>query len=345
MSVIFFTDPHLGVKRNSHTTPASRARLKDQVAEMVQYILNRAEEDGHEVFCLGDLFDTEENDEATILEGLTVAQRCSAVLAGNHDLPNRAGKLSSLQLIDQAVPGKIIVGSVDEPGFDFRDTDEGRIYFVPHMATQELFEQSLAEAAAHASKEGSAAALCLHCNYENGLVHNGLMLSRQWAEALLEVFDFVLLGHEHVARSDFGGRLQILGNTLPLSFGEITDRFVWELKAGKLSSHALWLSKLRSAVVPWEDLDSREWDVEEYIEVVGEAEAAEMPAVARAIQQIWSQAPGALMIRNNVEVKEAISAVEGRELARMTDVPTRVSHALAGTKMENLWKHYLERVQ
>lgn len=354
MSVRFFSDPHLGLERTSHTTPASRAKLKQKLFSQALSSFRQ----GEATYCLGDLFDTESNDEATILQGLAVVNGIDGVIAGNHDCPNREGRKSSLQLIQSVYPDKVIAGEVDEPGFDVRCCEEGAdltLVFVPHMATQALFETSLDEAAAWASTQVTSkySALCLHCNYNSGFADNEstLNLTRDKAEQLLKVFNYVLLGHEHIPRADFGGRLQILGNTFPTSFSDISDKFVWEFVDGNLVPHKIWDASTGYISLLWGELlneSSEHWGHEgvQFIEVTGKAPAERMPEIAKKISDIWKDSPDLLMLRNNVQVEQADLPQGDGTVTKIQDLPSRVASELKDApELLGLWNSYMDQLR
>jgi DNA repair exonuclease SbcCD nuclease subunit len=347
MSIWFFSDPHLGLVRTSHTTVQSRAALKQELFRVAARLIEITGSD--QLFCLGDLFDTDTNDEATILQGAEIIKRCTMVLGGNHDLPNREGKLSSLQLLDQVIPHKIVCGSTDEPGFG-RGINPA-VYFVPHMATQELFEQSLGEARADADSlkgayPGSALILCLHCNYNSGLIHNdaSLNLTREKADELLSSFDYILLGHEHESRTLHGGKLIILGNTHPTSFSDISDKYIWEFEDGKFTPHMIWSKQAGYRNIDWEAGTGEISDTVQFIEITGKAPAERLPDIAQNIAKLWKTHTNLLMVRNNVESDISLPEVDVA-VSRTMDLPSRISHALADSDLLSIWNHYVEVAQ
>lgn len=344
MGLRFFSDPHIGTVRTSHTTVPSRQALTRTLHQ--QALLASDYQDGP-VFCLGDLFDTDSNSEASILQGADVVMRCTAVLGGNHDLPNREGKLSSLQLLDSVVPGKIVCGSTDEPGFMFHQTQEAVVYMVPHMATQDLFDLSLTEAAAHAdSLTGEPKILCLHCNYNSGLIHNdaSLNLTKEKADALLSSFSYILLGHEHASRVLHGGGLIILGNTHPTSFSDISDKFVWDFRDGVFTSQTVWSKKAGYRELDWEVGADSIPETVQFIEVSGNAPAERLPDIAQWISTLWKNYPNLLMVRNRVESSSITPEVDV-SMPRSLDLPARISTALASSDLLPLWEQYKEAVQ
>lgn len=345
MSIWFFSDPHVGVNRSSHTTNASRERLREAVFQAAMGAVGVAGGDDP-VYCLGDLFDTDTNSEVTILQGHQIARECDRVLGGNHDLPNREGKLSSLQLLDQTMPGSPIVVGGSEPHFVCDVLPEGMsVLMVPHMLTQELFEQSLLASLTIAKTHRRVRILCLHCNYDSGFIQNdaSLNLSKEDAEFLLETFDYILLGHEHMPRTELDGRLIILGNTHPSSFADISDKFIWEFDGERFHRHMIWGLDKGYQRIKWDDLLDAEISAQ-FVDVVGSATAAEMPTIAAAISNLWKSSPHLLMVRNNVECIESTSATPV-SATRALDIPTRVAAALDGTDLRPVWDSYLEKVQ
>lgn len=339
--IYFWSDPHLGLNRTSHTTVASRKALRealfDQAMKMPGYS-----------FCLGDLFDTSNNDEDTIWQGYQVSQKC-LVLAGNHDSTNRDSKLSSLSMVD------LIAGSDDlfiqgdsdtyldhEIGFD-----DAIVFSIPHKRTQTLFDKTIQAALMEGriNKAVRPLVLLLHCNYDSAFADNetSLNLTRDQAKQLLEVFDYILIGHEHIARADFGGRLQILGNIHPTSFSDISDKYLWKLEDGKLSSELIW-SADNYLKLDWEHFLSDALDRHiEFMEIVGTAPASKLPEIARKVQKFWSDHSETYMVKNAVKA-EAI-AVDTTTVTKALDIPSKITSMLENTKLKSIWEHYLEQVK
>lgn len=352
MAIWFFSDPHLGVSRSAHTTAQSRAKLKGKVFDHLTGALYPLQ---GEKFCLGDLFDKESNDEATILQGLEIAGMCRAVLAGNHDLPNREGKASSMELVDVALRrsetfSPVVMAKAGEAGHEFMHTRDAWLYLVPHVTSQDLFDQSLASAEKEAGADkGLARILCLHCNYDSHFTEGSdasLNLTKERAAELLNTFDFILLGHEHQPRTDFGGRLIVLGNTHASSFADISHKYVWKFEDGKFDRHMVWSATKHHAGIGWETLLTAtdvNWSQAQFITVEGTAPASRMPEIAEAVAKLWQQAPDALMIRNAVEVEEEQQAEV--KFRKALNLPDRVTEALTGGELEGVWKEYLGRAQ
>ncbi|WP_019865195.1 metallophosphoesterase [Methylovulum miyakonense] len=363
MSLLFWTDPHLGLNRTSHTTPVSRVKLRDALYTQANNILNRSHIEGHSAICLGDLFDTTDNEEAVIAQGASIAGRCALVLSGNHDLANRDGKMSSLELIGHLSPDSSVALADSTSDYFVVEFPEANVIVVPHKRTQTLFDLTLQEIGLHVRRIPTKVnILVLHCNYESPFAtdDSSLNLTRDIAGLLLgddhdtkQTVDYILIGHEHIPRADFGGKLQILGNTHPTSFSDISDKFIWEFDGTKLSPVKIW-SKDSHLVKDWEWLLNETstapttLDMElvfagmQFIEINGTAPARKLPEIAKAVQKLWSQAPDALMIRNNVK-SEAVQ-VEAKEMNRALDIPSRITEELQGSPFANTWANYLSRI-
>lgn len=335
MSLLFFSDPHLGLERHSHTTAKSRALLQEAVFNQALAVL---ENPADSRFCLGDLFDKATNSESVLLQGIKVASQCH-VLAGNHDSTNRETRKSSMDFLWEGfsqiarTTGNTLILSPRK----FLADD---VYLIPHCLTQTEFENLLDQAP-------SALFLCLHCNYDSPFADNEatLNLTRERAEKLLEKFGHILIGHEHNARSDFGGRLQILGCTFPTSFHDCkTDKFLWRYVGGQLVPEKIWDAQVGYREVPWETLlDSPDLSGVQFLSVTGQAPLARMPEIAKRVSDGWGQVPGLLMLRNQVQ-PEGEAELPETESTRFQDLPSRVRSELPEDLLP-VWEHYLSLVR
>lgn len=335
----FWTDPHLGLNRTAHTTPTSRKNLREALFQKSL----EAVDTPHPNFCLGDLFDTCNNDEYTIMQGAQIANRCYYVLAGNHDMSNRDSAVSSLEVV--AALGKValqplrmVVGGM-------------AVVMVPHFKTQAEFEATLKEEVEVEVARSAAyqRVLLLHCNYgcPHELTDSTLNLTREMALQLLDgPFDYILIGHEHNARSDFGGRLQILGNIHPTSFSDISDKFVWELEDETLTPIKVWDKETGYLELTPRQVKDKMYDASvpyQFIKVTGIVPGAELPDVCRAINALWTAFPSALMIRNDVRAEEVVLD-NSIEIAKAVDIPSRITQELQGSILLPRWNAYLAQV-
>lgn len=346
--VTFFSDPHLGLERHTHTSPESRNRLKNALYEQALFCTRQA----RPVICLGDLFDTATNDEKTIQHGYAVASR-SIVLGGNHDSTNRDDKPSSLELLSG------IMGSSGESegrialGYQVRRiADHLVIHLVPHCMTQTAFMGLLDELEVR-TREDERHILCLHCNYESPFASNEatLNLTREQAARLLERFDRILIGHEHNARSDFGGRLQLLGSCHPTSFHDCqTDKYMWRMtETGDLIPEVIWDSSVGYVKVTAEQAltnDLPDLAGCQFLDIQGELPATDLPALARRVADLWKTTPSLFQLRNEAIAREVSQQAESTAWSRMTTLPERITLDLDGDEaLLNLWNHYVQQVQ
>lgn len=241
--IVFYTDPHLGLKRLANTTHDSADRLRKALFSSAMSVRDILAQYPPFRICLGDLFDSYSNNEETILQGYDVMRFTDVVLAGNHDVVPRAEKCSSLELLQKFTTGvaRLPYGDCGHLVYEIGNTD---LFLVPHTATQDLFEKSLEEAANAAEKSERWKILCLHCNYNLGheTTETTLNLSEERALELLSSFHKILIGHEHNSRQFFDGRLTLLGNIHPTGFADISDKYVWiyDDTIGELDTIKVW---------------------------------------------------------------------------------------------------------
>lgn len=336
----FFTDTHLGTNRTANTTPTTRKKLKWELYSAAMKCCCK----DVPTFFLGDLFDRYSNDEATLLQGLDVIQRCKAAMAGNHDVVADKAAFGSFQAL-QEVPQReelhdyllyrAAYGDV-RFGVDVvtAGEDNWAIYSVPHHTDQELFEKVLQEVVSQ-TEEHEKAILCLHCNYNLpwDTVDTALNLTEEAARDLLQHFEYILLGHDHHAKVELDGRLIILGNTHPTGFGDIGDKYRYALlHSGEIVRERIWAEDEQHATVDMQCLSAailHEWidesDAPQFIDLVGEVDAGGVVELNRTVNKLWGA--GALAIRNRVKVVGAETIVD--EVGQVVSLAEQVRTDLA----------------
>ena len=313
-----FTDPHEGLKRNSNTTQKSQQLFRDHLHEIAMELASKGEpfrtNRGGSI-CVGDLFDKSENSEDTILKGLAVAQQCKFVLAGNHDIKNITDSVTSFDVLKEALPSHVMIKSPDLSA-PYYFCYEG-FTFIPHCLNQSIFEYAI-KIVCDLNKLGSEGkevmqVLFLHCNVGDGFGDvdgegSCLWLTSELQKLVVERFDFVLVGHEHEPRTLQDGKLVILGNTFPLSFGEIADRYYYTLDTEKKTLERT-LSVAAADIfeeVPVELLFGTKGLHETtklLIDIVGEINVNESAEYARYLSIFWKTNPHLLMVRKSVETR------------------------------------------
>lgn len=223
---LIFSDPHLGVSRKANTTRASSQRLKHRVFEQTLRLVNGITP-GTTVICCGDLFDKFSNDEKTLAQGIQVADRCHYILAGNHDSQKDLHKYSSFDLLlDEIYPSMAETALIS---MEMRTHVSDPYTFVPHALTQSRFEDILDSLNPNPNYPHNY--LFLHCSWdretdqESAGEEAALNLSRRKAQELLaKGFTRIFLGHEHKPTEALGGRVIVVGNPFPTSFGDLSEK-------------------------------------------------------------------------------------------------------------------------
>lgn len=353
-TITLFTDPHLGVSRQSHTTRASSQRLQDALYYQAMAVVSTAD---HPVVCLGDLFDSAFNSERIIAQGINVASRCAATLSGNHDETNREGTLTSLQVVQEAGAYICRAPNLSNPYFDVW---QEAVYMVPHHASQELFLAACQEAAWHAAvhRDGLASVLFLHCNYDFSLAvtDNTLNLPAEFAEQLLESFDKIFIGHEHNGSTHLDGRVVVMGNTHPTSFHDIGDKYVYhlDLDTAEYTREAIWVEKDHYRELKFGD-EPGDLSGVQFINVIGHEAVADAALVTDYINSLWKAAEytedgctgsDMLAIRNKVALKDSLEGVDTEsESIQLEDLETKLRGDLMGSDLAELFEELLSEVK
>lgn len=338
MKITLFTDPHLGTERQAHTTRASAKALQQALYEKAMLVVKSS---SLPKFCLGDLLDRANNPEATVLQAYNVGIECDSVLSGNHDETNREGVVTTLGALAEMGVRVCAAPDISTPYFDTRES----LYMVPHHASQELFEQAVRDAAAHAAetRDGLASYLMLHCNYDFTLAieDNTLNLSRALAEEIGDAFDYIFIGHEHNGSTHLDGKVVILGNIHPTSFHDIGDKFIYELdtETAELSKRIVWAKNAHYLELklgdPIPDLTSIE-----FIDVRGSEAVENAAEVANYINELRAAGTDCLYaVRSKVDIKDSLDGVNV-EIEGITteDLHTRISTELEGSDLADLFK-------
>lgn len=349
MNLTLFSDPHIGLVRTSHTTVESRRRLQRDILQTVESILSR----GKRTICLGDLFDTYTVDNVSLYEGLHVYQQCELVLHGNHDLANRLDTMSSIELLYVVKNGPYTQHPANSPDISqaaILGPGKPKIVWVDHKLNQTLFDEALAQA----FEIGTGSdILLLHCNYESPFAdqESTLNLSREQAEVLLKRYSHIFIGHEHNSRTDFDGRLVLVGNTHPTSFSDISDKLIWHLKFGDngvehLSSEVIWSREQGYRKFTWQELSELSTlpSSVQFVDIVGEADDRVAPVIAKQVADLWKLSDNLRMVRNNVNTAKAIEQFDTEVTTRCQSVPERISTDLKDNILGEVWASYLSRL-
>ena len=347
----FFTDPHIGLSARTNTSSSSSKALDAKLTKLAMHIASTYDN----LVCAGDLFHRSHNRESVILEAVEIAAQCDIVVSGNHDVVNRTDDVPSLDLVTKVCDSVLGCATGEVQVYSDLQFETGEVLCViPHHATQELFDQAIEQAC-----QSSGDIVVLHCNFNNPFVQDidtALNLSPLQAENLLKSFSYIVLGHEHIHRWEMDGRLLVLGNTHPTSFGDISDKFVWHFdktKENPWSQTKIWeklTGELTLSASEIYDLPESEFLLDDgavapqFVSVVGDLPAEDIPELASRIGLIWKHWKP-FMVRNMVNsiAEETTSLME--EGYRIEDFSSKIKDGLASSpKLLEKFNQELEKV-
>jgi len=357
-TLTIFTDPHIGTSRQAHTTRESAAALKESLYHQAMAIVETAT---NPLICVGDLFDRACNPESVIVQGYNIASRCWMTLAGNHDLLNREGTVTSLSALKEMGAPVCAAPDLTSPYFDSFES----IYMVPHHASQEVFEVAMQNAAAHAAtnRDGLASYLFLHCNYDFALAvdDNTLNLRAELAKELVTAFDYIFIGHEHNGSTHLSGQVVVLGNHHASSFHDVGDKYVYhlELETAELTKELIWSKddhyreiKLGSDIPDLHGV--------QFIDVTGTEAVANAVEVSEFIREIWKAAQYVacdehgeqqtccelFAVRNKVDIKDSLDNLDTDfQEVEVVDLKTRIARDLEGSDLAALFAELVKEVE
>lgn len=352
--LLFYTDPHLGQSRSANTTPSSALALKQALYEQAMRVVSTPD---CTKICVGDMFDRFSNSEQDMRQGFDVMKETSIVLAGNHDLVNQDGKVGSLQMLDHAfekLEGKrrCEYGEFGKPySFGtFFEKEKAFVAGVPHVGLQEVFEQSLEEAMTRTrndATEGYTKFLLLHCNFDMSperLTETSLNLTGSNAQRLLEVFDYIILGHEHAPANHFGGRLVILGNTHPTGFADISDKRVAMFDGERLTFTPIWNTEVGYEEFSYMDIP-KSTDAS-FVKITGQIQAGDMLELTRTVNRLWKKSQFLYCVKIDVSLP-SLEIGDGEAAAKkLSQLPTVVREELKDRPdLRALWDELLQEEQ
>lgn len=315
----FFTDPHLGKKMRSHTTTATQAKYTNTIYEQALSCITLAK---FPVVCLGDLFDQYSNREDVLAQGYEIVMGCQHVLQGNHDVRNLKGEPSSLEFLSTVTPTGCIVQNPDPSKPCVRWS--GPLCFIPHHFSQEAFEAALQKAIKQATSSTEPSILCLHCNVmEKPNDDPSLYLVPEMEEKVRKAFSLVMVGHEHEPKHKIDEGLCdliILGNTLPLGFGEMADRFIYHVSLDSSGQVKVEKDQIWTKSAHYQELDVAEFmsngcdETKSFVKLTGSIEHSLIPDLNKAIVKAWKDSPYLValnkdhveIIRPNAELHEQV---------------------------------------
>lgn len=341
--LVIVSDPHLGTYRSANTTLQSRKVLQDKLFSTLVRTLIRYKAVNNTLIVAGDLFDNDTNNERTILQGFKIAEMCDVILAGNHDLPNRDGKVSSLQLLDEMTgkDGTVVIPKVSEVKIEQGAAKCGtNITLIPHHSTQDQFDEAIRMAV----KNPIGGLVITHCNFDSDRALQddaSLNITRKQAKALIDAgYDYILNGHEHKHSAHLGGKFVNLGNTHPTSMGDISEKYVWTYSQTEgLVKHLIWdMDNYVQVEVDDETLETT-LAAGEFIDIYGEISPAKGPALAAFVKRCYDD-ERTLMVRNRVTYDTERLVSEALQPTSIVNLAEQVAEDLKGSDLGDLWEKY-----
>lgn len=343
--LLIYSDPHLGVKRKTNTSLKSSMRLENSVMDTLNFLVTKkkAQMGCDMAICLGDLFDKYSNPEKVIESAATAVQNTEIILAGNHDMENRAGSLGSLQLLKSMRPSSegILVNKID--AYEPFHIEHGLTQFIaiPHVSSQELFEKAIGEACETAEQLKGWKVLLLHCNYNltyENLPDTTLNLTDQLAVNALSSFHKVFMGHEHTPTEHHNGRIVVLGNIHPLSFSDISTKraLVYDSVTGDVESITLWENLSYAGLA-----SEAESNVCQFMELTDDLPAGDTNKLAAALLKNPAVFAVRVLHKNESLKKASLSK------ACIESLPDRISADLEHTDpaLHTLWEELKNAVE
>lgn len=323
--MLILNDIHIGASRKAGTTPASQAALSEYIHQNFEALINATDED--HIVINGDLFDGFEVPGTDLIRTFNVLDRWFmrgrqaqhlTLIAGNHDYNPRGDKVSSFHLLAHFLKVRrgMAVDVIDHSRGLSKVTGEGRVWAIPHVANQDLFDIELSRAMA---ERGDA--LLLHANYDNNFAvesDHSLNVSREIAGQLVDRGWTLVFGHEHQARVAPG--IVIPGNQIPTSVADClgcTGKHYLTLQ-GRDVARREWLNLEEDKVftrLDWHDIQGMDADPDyQFIRVEGTATAEEAAEVVDAVARFRAKSQ-AYVVTNAVKV-EGVAAFD--DLAEMS---------------------------
>lgn len=295
--MIFVGDIHI-----DKTFPFTNKKTADRWRSLQDQTLRRIFKGNNDCIQVGDLFDNFMVSAADFMRGYAVADSCRWLIRGNHDVSNNTEQLSALQLLgDITSLVKIVVWDDVEcwaaHGINY--------VMVPHQRTQQLFESALDRAFELTSTE-IPNVLLLHCNVgDQPGTNTENHLRSDKIPALLSKFTFVVSGHDHNTRQPAQG-LRMTGSILPMTFGEMTDKFVWKLEAGgPLQPIKVWDADENFKAATVQDFLALPVDTPlQFIQIDGVVDLSESVLISKKIADWYLHSETIIAIKNNTSRME-----------------------------------------
>lgn len=341
MKLTIINDCHLGVKRQSGTTPDSMAQFQDWHRAEFERLL--AEADNSDLLINGDLFDKSEVSRLVEFQTYTLLidwlsrnnSRHLYLSMGNHDETRDSSKPCSFRNLCNYLKTTPLSERIITVTDGFKAVDRHSLYIVPHMTSQQLFDAELEKVLSGKSMKYCA----VHCNLMSPFaMHSDHSLNID--EVMLKRFAdkgiHLIFGHEHNARVTDSAT--VVGAQLVTSISDCLD-------SNSCKQYAV-IEDGNLTTVDWQPLseiyEECDWQSDalpdkRFIRISGKADYTQSADVIRRISE-FRRMSSAFVISNAVRLNEAATTVANVQDVKQFDIQKLFTDGLP----ENLKSRFLE---
>ena len=338
MKLTVINDTHLGVSRQTGTTPESQKALTEFMKQQFLDLLNRA--NNSDLLINGDLFDKSDVDKSIEffvfrhLQNWCVnnPNKTLFLAAGNHDESKSSDVISSFHNLASYLEASI--SNVKIISKKYEEIYPG-IFVIPHMMNQDLFSQELAEVLKQSPKY-----VFLHANYDNKFAaqtDHSLNVSADLALEFAKAGTTLVFAHEHKKRQI--GNVHIVGNQIISSIadclGDDTKQYV------VLDDTGLQYVTYQQIADCFAEIDWTASEIPEkhFLRISGEADQSEAAATISTLKNI-RQKSEAFVVTNSIRIK----SLSNEKLAEVDDVKKYDVKELVARRLSESLKHRFEEV-
>ena len=351
MKLTIINDTHLGVKRQTGTTPNSQKELEDYTLGKFKQLLELADGD---LLINGDLFDgytvSKQVEFATFKMLLSWVNSGNGTLylsAGNHDLSKDSDKTSSFQNLCKYLLASV-ASRVKTIGNCFGDeymvVSEHNAVIIPHVVNQETFNNILDKVLNFSEKY-----VFVHANFDNNFAKeadHSLNISAEFADRFRLAGKVLVFAHEHNSREfkyEGSSYVLITGNQFPTSVSDCLDKskakFYTTLEDGELKLHESEDLSQIFKELDWKDLADFESSKFKFIRVTGVVAQSQSAEIVKAISNFRKKST-AFVITN---AAKAVTVNDKLQI-NLEDTTTSSVHKLLLEHIPEECKHLLEEI-
>lgn len=338
MKLTVINDTHLGVSRQTGTTPESQKALTEFMKQQFLDLLNRA--NNSDLLINGDLFDKSDVDKSIEffvfrhLQNWCIKNpnKTLFLAAGNHDESKSSDVISSFHNLASYLKASISNVKIISKKYEEIYPE---IFVIPHMMNQDLFTQELIEVLKQSPKY-----VFLHANYDNKFAaqtDHSLNVSAEVALVFAKAGCTLVFAHEHKKRQI--GKIHIVGNQIISSIadclGDDTKQYV------VLDDTGLQYITYQQVADCFAEIDWTTTKVPDrhFLRVSGEADPSEAAVTISKMRNI-RQKSDAFVVTNAIRLKSLSNDV----ITKVDDVKKYDVKELVASRLPESLKRRFEEV-